>query len=105
MKTAEKMKAIIKTVPHPGLEMASVDIPAVQDDEVLIKVIAASICGTDLHIYKWNPWAEERIKRLPLIIGHEFAGRIIEVGKGIRGFSVDDYVSADSHIVCNRCLQ
>src|SRR3990170_7228950 len=105
MNVAEKMKAIIKTGPHPGLEMASVDIPALQDDEVLIKVIAASICGTDLHIYKWNPWAEERIKRLPLIIGHEFAGRIAQVGKGVRGFSADDYVSADSHIVCNRCLQ
>jgi len=105
VKVAERMKAILKTGPRPGLEMASVDIPAVQDDEVLIRVTAASICGTDLHIYKWNPWAEERIKRLPLIIGHEFAGRIIEIGKGVRGFSADDYVSADSHIICNRCLQ
>ncbi len=99
------MKAIIKTGPHPGLEMVSVNIPSLRYDEVLIRVMAASICGTDLHIYKWNPWAQERIKRLPLITGHEFAGRIIEVGKGIRGFSVDDYVSADSHIVCGGCLQ
>lgn len=101
----EKMKAIVKTGPHPGLEMVSADVPSLKYDEVLIKVTAASICGTDLHIYRWNDWAQERIKRFPLIIGHEFAGRIAEAGKGVSGFSAGDYVSADSHIVCGECLQ
>lgn len=101
----EKMKAIVKSGPRPGLEMASVPIPSLSHDEVLIKVTAASICGTDLHIYQWNQWAQDRIKRLPQIIGHEFAGTIVETGPEVSGLSAGDYVSADSHIICGECLQ
>lgn len=99
------MKAIVKTGPRPGLELVSVNIPSLRYDEILIKVTASSICGTDLHIYRWNQWAQERIKSLPLIIGHEFAGRVVDVGPGAGGLYVGDYVSADSHIVCGECLQ
>jgi len=101
----EKMKAIIKFGPNPGLEMADVSIPAVRDDEVLIKTKAVSVCGTDLHIYKWNEWAQMRINRLPLILGHEFAGEVAEVGRSVKNVSAGDYVSADSHVVCGKCLQ
>ena len=66
----ETMKAIIKVGPDPGLEIASVSVPSVHDDEVLVKTTAVSVCGTDLHIYKWNEWAQMRIKKLPLIVGH-----------------------------------
>ena len=102
---AAKMRAIIKSGPHTGLEMVFVDIPSLRYDEVLIKVTAASICGTDLHIYKWNQWAQERIKKLPLIIGHEFAGTVVGTGQRVSSFSPGDYVSADSHIVCGECMQ
>src|SRR3989304_7793205 len=101
----ETMKAIIKVGPNPGLEMADVSIPAVRDDEVLIKTKAVAVCGTDLHIYKWNEWAQMRINRLPLILGHEFAGEVAEVGRSVKNLSAGDYVSADSHVVCGRCLQ
>ena len=84
----EKMKAILKVGPHPGLEMVSVSIPSVKDDEVLIKTKAVSVCGTDLHIYKWNDWARTRIKRLPLILGHEFAGEVVESGQCVSSISV-----------------
>ena len=101
----ERMKAILKVGPHPGLEMVSLNIPSVKDDEVLIKTTAVSVCGTDLHIYKWNDWAQTRIKRLPLILGHEFAGEVVESGQCVSSISVGDYVSADSHVVCGTCLQ
>ena len=101
----ETMKAILKTGPHPGLEMASVKIPSISDDEILIKTKAVSVCGTDLHIYKWNDWAQMRINRLPFILGHEFAGEAVEVGRSVKNVSAGDYVSADSHIFCGRCLQ
>ena len=101
----EKMRAILKKGPYPGLEMASVNIPSVRDDEILIKTKAVSICGTDIHIYRWNPWAQGRIKKLPLVLGHEFAGEVAEAGRGVRGLAAGDYVSSDSHIVCGECLQ
>lgn len=101
----EKMKALLKFGPYPGIEMSSADIPPVQDNEVLIKTKTVSICGTDLHIYKWNEWAQMRINRLPLILGHEFAGEVAEVGRSVKNVSAGDYVSADSHVVCGRCLQ
>ena len=66
----EKMKAIVKTGPHSGLEMTSVEVPSEKHGEILIKVRTTSICGTDLHIYRWNSWAQNRIKTTPLITGH-----------------------------------
>ncbi|MER3457399.1 MAG: L-threonine 3-dehydrogenase, partial [Chloroflexota bacterium] len=70
------MKAVIKPRPGPGLEMAIRPIPAIGPNDVLVQVKAASICGTDLHIYRWDPWAQGRI-RPPLVVGHEFCGIVV----------------------------
>jgi threonine 3-dehydrogenase len=101
---SEKMRAVIKAKAAPGAELAMVDIPQVGPGEVLIEVKATSICGTDLHIYNWDPWARSRIKP-PMVFGHEFAGEIVELGEGVTTLELGDYVSAETHIVCNVCYQ
>jgi threonine 3-dehydrogenase len=97
-----KMKAVVKRTAAPGAELAMVDIPPVGPGEVLVKVSAASICGTDHHIYIWNEWAQGRIKP-PKIMGHEFCGEVVEVGEGVTKIKVGDLVSAETHVVCGRC--
>lgn len=101
-----KMQAVTKLRPEPGMELIQADIPQPGPRDVLIKVKATSICGTDVHIYKWDRWSQNRI-RPPLIIGHEFAGEIIAVGEQVRPDEpgVGDFVSAESHIVCGVCQQ
>jgi len=99
-----KMKAIFKKERKPGAELDVVDIPEINPDEVLVKVKVASICGTDVHIYRWNKWAQNRIKP-PLIIGHELAGEVVEVGTNVKSLKVGDFVSAETHIPCNHCFQ
>ncbi len=79
----ETMRALCKTRPEAGAELIDAPIPQVGPDDVLIKIRAATICGTDLHIYNWDPWAQGRIKT-PMIFGHECAGDIVEVGKNVR---------------------
>lgn len=101
---AEKMKAVVKTKPGLGAEYMEVDIPQCGPEEVLVKVGATSICGTDLHIYEWNQWAAGRIKT-PQIMGHELAGEVVEVGKGVKWVKVGDKVSAETHIPCGHCYQ
>ncbi|MFH1454536.1 MAG: L-threonine 3-dehydrogenase [Armatimonadota bacterium] len=98
-----KMKAVVKTKPAAGAELIEVDIPKIKDDEVLVKVQATSICGTDVHIYNWNKWAEGRIKNIPQVLGHEFAGEVVEVGKNVKNIKVGDYISAETHIPCLMC--
>lgn len=98
------MKAVIKPSAGPGAELATVPIPRIGPKEVLVKVRAASICGTDVHIYTWDPWAQGRIKP-PLIFGHELAGDVVEVGNEVTRLKVGDYVSAESHVVCGTCHQ
>lgn len=98
------MKAIAKTRPAPGVELIEAPEPQVQPGTVKIKLEAASVCGTDLHIYSWDPWAASRILP-PRIIGHEFCGTIVEVGEGVAERSVGDFVASESHIVCGRCKQ
>ncbi len=102
------MKAIVKAKKGKGLEMHEVPIPSLQPDEVLIQVDVVSICGTDLHLDRWDGWAQARVKAIPQIIGHEFSGRVVEVGLGGKRFRPGDKVSADSHIsclVCGSCLR
>ena len=99
-----KMRAVIKAEAAPGAEMATVDIPQVAPGEVLVKVKATSICGTDVHIYEWDPWARSRIEP-PMVFGHEFAGEVVEVGEGVTTLEPGDYVSAETHIVCGICCQ
>jgi threonine 3-dehydrogenase len=97
---AEKMKAVVKTKPGLGAELLEVPIPKIADDEVLVKVRATSICGTDVHIYKWDDWSAKRIgaKALPQILGHEVAGEVVDKGKFVKKICVGDYISAETHI-------
>lgn len=99
---AEKMKAVRKIRREPGLDMVEMDIPEVGPSEVLMKVEATAICGSDLHFYNWDAYAQSRINP-PLTIGHEYAGEIVEVGKTVKDFKVGDYVTGDSHIACGVC--
>jgi threonine 3-dehydrogenase len=99
-----KMKAVAKTKPEPGAEIIDIDIPTPGSDEVLVKVLAASICGTDLHIYQWNEWAQRRIKNLPQIMGHELCGEVVEVGTHVTHVKKGDIISAETHIACGHCF-
>ncbi|MFH0764950.1 MAG: alcohol dehydrogenase catalytic domain-containing protein [Calditrichota bacterium] len=94
------MKAVVKTMPQAGAEYIEVPIPQLRDDEVLIRVHATSICGTDVHIYNWDEWSARRIGagRLPQILGHEFCGEIIDRGRSVEGLNRGDNVSAETHI-------
>ncbi len=99
------MKAILKERAGIGLVMRDVKEPTKPSpDEVIIRVKRVSICGSDVHIYNWDSWASSRIKP-PRIIGHEFAGEIVEKGESVKGLEVGDYVAAESHIYCGHCYQ
>lgn len=98
------MKAVLKSAAKAGLELRNVAEPAPAADEVVIRVKATSLCGTDNHIYKWDEWARERI-RPPRILGHEAYGEVVEVGKSVATLKPGDLVAAESHIICGRCFQ
>jgi threonine 3-dehydrogenase len=99
---SKTMEALVKKHATKGLWLDEVPVPEVGPDDVLIKVKKASICGTDLHIYNWDDWAQNRIKT-PLIIGHEFAGIIEKTGSNVIDYKPGDSVSAEGHIVCGKC--
>ena len=99
-----RMKAIVKARPGPGAEIQTVDIPSVGPNDVLVKTQAVSLCGTDKHIYDWNPWAASRIHP-PRIIGHEMSGIVVEIGGEVNSVKPGDAVSSESHIVCGHCFQ
>jgi threonine 3-dehydrogenase len=96
------MQALVKTTAGPGLELRDVPMPRVGINDVLIRVHKTGICGTDLHIESWDPWAERTIKP-PLTVGHEFVGEIVEVGANVSDFAPGDLVSGEGHVVCGRC--
>lgn len=96
------MKALVKRHPKEGLWMEDAPIPKVGDNDVLIKTKKTSICGTDVHIYKWDSWAEKTIP-YPMVIGHEFMGEIVELGRNVAHLKVGDRVSGEGHIVCGVC--
>ncbi len=98
-----KMKAVVKTKPEPGAELVEIETPTPGPDQVLVKVLATSICGTDLHIYEWNEWAQSRIKNIPQIMGHELCGEIIELGTNVKHLNIGDVISAETHIACGHC--
>lgn len=98
------MKAFLKKWTGPGVEHDTVEKPTISDTDVLVQVKAAAICGTDVHIYNWDDWAASRIKP-PLIIGHEMAGEIVEVGSRVEHLAIGDSVSAETHIADRTCLQ
>ncbi|HHT39462.1 MAG: L-threonine 3-dehydrogenase [Acholeplasmatales bacterium] len=97
------MKAYIKAAPKPGFELVEKAIPKnIADNEVLIKVLSVSLCGTDVHIYNWDNWAKNRIKP-PLTIGHEFSGEVVSVGKNVSRVKIGDIVASETHVVCGVC--
>jgi len=96
------MKALVKAKPEPGLSYEDVPIPAIGRDDVLIKVLRTGVCGTDLHIYSWDAWAQANVP-VPLVIGHEFVGRIVQLGVDVRDLEMGDLVSGEGHLVCGRC--
>jgi threonine 3-dehydrogenase len=96
------MKALVKTRAEAGLEIEDVPVPEVGRDDVLIRVLCTGVCGTDLHIYEWDGWAQRNVKA-PLVIGHEFAGEIVELGSEVQDLAVGDIVSGEGHLVCGRC--
>jgi threonine 3-dehydrogenase len=97
------MTAFIKESRNPGFTMVQKPIPSeIKSDEVFIKILATSICGTDVHIYKWDRWSQGRIKP-PLTVGHEFSGQVLAIGKDVKNVKVGDIVSAETHIVCGTC--
>lgn len=96
------MKALVKAKPEPGLWLQEIDIPDYGPNDVLIRVSKTSLCGTDLHIVSWDPWAQAAIPT-PLAIGHEFVGEIAETGALVEGFDVGQRVSAEGHVTCGHC--
>ena len=96
------MKALVKSKTEPGLWLEDVQIPRFEHNEVLIKVLRTGICGTDVHIYDWDAWAQGAITR-GLVAGHEFVGKIIAVGSHVRDFRAGDVVSGEGHVVCGHC--
>ena len=96
------MKAIVKSRAEPGLWIEDVPEPQMGINDVLIRVKKGGICGTDLHIYNWDAWAQSTIK-IPTTIGHEFVGEIVDVGTNVNDFDLGDIVSAEGHLVCGRC--
>jgi threonine 3-dehydrogenase len=98
------MLAVVKAHPAPGAEIRDVKVPEFGRTDVLVKVKIASICGTDLHIYEWDRWARGRIHP-PLIPGHEFCGEVVAYGDEVTTVKEGDFVSAEMHVACGKCLQ
>lgn len=96
------MKALVKRHAQPGLWLEDVPVPTYGINDVLIKVLRTGICGTDVHIYKWDTWAQKTIP-VPMVVGHEFVGQIVEVGSNVHDFEVGDIVSGEGHVVCGHC--
>jgi len=96
------MKALVKTKAEPGLWLTDVPEPTIGINDVLIRINRTGICGTDLHIYKWDAWAQRTIP-VPMVVGHEFVGEILRIGSNVKDFKPGDIVSGEGHVVCGRC--
>jgi len=96
------MKALVKKYPEKGIWLEDMPMPKVSANDVLIKIKKTAICGTDLHIYQWDKWSQKTIKT-PMIIGHEYAGEVVEIGSGVRNIKVGDRVTGEGHIACGHC--
>ncbi len=99
---SNKMKALVKSKPEKGLWMEEVDIPEIGVNDILIKVKKSAICGTDLHIYRWDEWSQNTIKT-PMTIGHEYVGTVAKMGAGVTGFKEGERVTGEGHIACGHC--
>jgi threonine 3-dehydrogenase len=96
------MRAVVKAHAAFGAELLTVPFPTIGPRDVLVKVRATTICGTDLHIYRWDTWAQSRIKP-PMVFGHEFSGDIVAVGDEVASVKIGDYISGETHIICGHC--
>ncbi|MEM9825564.1 MAG: L-threonine 3-dehydrogenase [Planctomycetota bacterium] len=96
------MKALVKQRAEPGLWLDDVPEPVIGINDVLIQVNRTGICGTDVHIYQWDAWAQKTIP-VPMVVGHEFVGKVVDVGSNVAGFRVGQCVSGEGHVVCGRC--
>ncbi len=96
------MKALVKSKREPGLWLEEIEKPKIGINDVLIRVLRTGICGTDVHIYRWDEWARKTIP-VPMAVGHEFIGRIVETGSNVADFFPGDLVSGEGHVVCGRC--
>ncbi|HEX9436322.1 MAG TPA: L-threonine 3-dehydrogenase [Candidatus Limnocylindria bacterium] len=96
------MKALVKSRAEPGLWMQEVARPGIGPNDLLVRVRYASICGTDLHIWEWNAWAQRTI-RIPLVVGHEFEGEVVEIGSEVSGFERGARVAVEGHVTCGHC--
>lgn len=101
---SSSMQAVVKAGARPGIEIREVPVPTYGPRDVLVRVDAASVCGTDLHIFDWDPWAQGRIHP-PLVPGHEFCGTVAQVGEQVTAVRPGDFVSAEMHVACGKCLQ
>jgi threonine 3-dehydrogenase len=99
---SKTMQALVKRKPEPGLGLEEVPVPEIGPNDVLIRVQKGSICGTDVHIYNWDAWAQKTIP-VPMVIGHEFVGTIEKVGSAVRDFTEGELVTTEGHIVCGHC--
>jgi threonine 3-dehydrogenase len=98
----KSMLALVKKKSEPGLWLEEVPVPTIGINDVLIQVLRTGICGTDLHIYKWDAWAQRTIP-VPMVVGHEFVGRIVEVGSNVKDFHPGEIVSGEGHVICGHC--
>lgn len=96
------MKALVKAKPEKGIWMEEVAVPKIGPNDVLIKIKKTAICGTDLHIYKWDEWSQKTIKT-PMVVGHEYVGTIAEVGSEVSQFNIGERVTGEGHIACGHC--
>lgn len=107
MNIPKMMKAIVKTKEERGAEYLEVEVPEVGPGEVLVKIKACAVCGTDIHMYQWNAWAAANVKKaysgLPRIMGHEFSGEVVRVGEGVKKVKVGDRIAAETHVPCGEC--
>jgi threonine 3-dehydrogenase len=98
----QTMKALVKKEAREGLWLDEVPVPEIGINDVLIQILRTGICGTDVHIYNWDAWSQRTIP-VPLVVGHEFVGRIVDVGSNVKDFRVGHIVSGEGHVVCGRC--
>lgn len=96
------MKALVKLHPQEGIWMADVPEPEPGHNDIVVKIRKSAICGTDVHIYNWDEWAQKTL-RLPLVAGHEYVGEIVAMGQEVRGYSIGDRVSGEGHVTCGHC--
>ena len=96
------MRALVKTAPKPGLTLTDVKDPEVGHNDVMIRINKTAICGTDIHIWKWDEWAQKTIP-VPMHVGHEYVGEIVDMGVEVKGFKIGDRVSGEGHITCGHC--